>query len=818
MTEHVLRADIHVHSRHSSRPSQWVLQKIGCPESFTEPREIYRLARLRGMDLVTVTDHNSLAGSLEIAELEATFLSEEITTYFPEDGCKMHVLALGISEAHHEEISRLRENVYDLAAYLHAQSIVCVAAHPLYSVNGKLTLEHFERMLLLFRNFELNGARDDVLNALLTRIMAGLTRGDLEFLADKHRREPFGERPWRKNLTGGSDDHSSLNIARAYTEVQGAGSVLEFLQGIEEGKGSARVRPSTPKTMAHNLYAIAYQFYRHKFSLERFVRKDQLLRFIDTILTAPPEQAVRDGVLVRLQGFLSSKRIFSGPARNTSVENLLLKEGRNILSNDPSFRKVVEGRAHGSVSEEAWSSLIAQVTDRVLSHCVGAVLNDLNRASLFGIFHTLGATGSLYTLLAPYFVAFSEFTADRQFGRNCLAHFRKGKGSLPTRLKVAHFTDTFDEVNGVARDLRMEVRIAAEMGKQLTVLSCCKGEDSEQLKHFEAIGTFSLPEYPGLTLSYPPFLRILEYCFAREFTTIHVATPGPMGLCGLAVARILNLPVHGTYHTAFPEYVGELTGDGTMQEIMRRYMVWFYNMMDAVYAPSRSTKEDLVTMGVDSGRIRIYPRGIDVERFNPAKRNGFFAGRFGLKEPGLKLLYVGRISREKGLEVLLEAMERLVHMSKNVHLIMVGDGPALLELKAQSAGLPVTFTGFLDGEDLAQAYASSDVFVFPSTTDHFGNVVLEAQASGLPVVVTGTGGPPENLLPEESGFVVDGGTAEGFATCVARLADDPELLARMGENARNYMLGRSFEATFRETWELFRRDSEPKQCSPTVRS
>ena len=145
-----MRFDGHVHSKHSKRPSAWVLKKIGCPESFAEPLDIYRIACDRGMTHVTITDHNCIEGALEIAHLPNTFVSEEITTYFPEDGCKLHVLAYDIDERQHADIQKCRENVFYLVDYLRAQEIVHVLAHPLYGVNDRLQIEHFEKVLLLF--------------------------------------------------------------------------------------------------------------------------------------------------------------------------------------------------------------------------------------------------------------------------------------------------------------------------------------------------------------------------------------------------------------------------------------------------------------------------------------------------------------------------------------------------------------------------------------------------------------------------------------------------------------------------------------------
>ncbi len=138
-----------------------VLRRIGSPESFTAPLEIYEKARQRGMDFVTISDHNCIRGALEIAHLKNTFLSSEITTYFPEDGCKIHVLVAGVDEAQFRMIQELRANIYDLHRYLTEENIFASVTHPFYRVNGRLTIDHLEKLLLMFRCFEeINGTRD----------------------------------------------------------------------------------------------------------------------------------------------------------------------------------------------------------------------------------------------------------------------------------------------------------------------------------------------------------------------------------------------------------------------------------------------------------------------------------------------------------------------------------------------------------------------------------------------------------------------------------------------------------------------------------
>ena len=243
-----MRVDLHVHSKYSKRPSAWVLKKIGCPESFTEPQDIYRIALARGMTHVTISDHNRIEGALAIAHLPRTFLSEEITTYFPEDRCKLHVLALDITESQHADIQHCRDNVFYLVDYLRAQGIVHVVAHPLYGVNDRLSIEHFEKMLLLFKNFEMNGARNDVANEGLEAVLKALSPDMIEALSDRHGIDPAFPEPWKKNITGGSDDHSSLNIARTlYGDPRRREPDVKVWRALKTGKAGPYDSPPSRK-------------------------------------------------------------------------------------------------------------------------------------------------------------------------------------------------------------------------------------------------------------------------------------------------------------------------------------------------------------------------------------------------------------------------------------------------------------------------------------------------------------------------------------------------------------------------------------------
>lgn len=237
------RADLHVHSQYSDRPSEWFLRRIGAPESFVAPLDVdvYRRAREQGMDFVTISDHNCISGALEIAHLDGVFLSDEVNTYFPEDSCKIHCLVWGISEQQFRMIEELRPNTYELRDFLVADQIAHAVAHPFFRVNGRLTSAHVERLLLLFNRFEaLNGARDRRASELVVMVLRGLTRGWIERAAERHGITPLGPEPWRKTTTGGSDDHSGLYVASAFTATPPAASVAEFLDHLRASGSPSR--------------------------------------------------------------------------------------------------------------------------------------------------------------------------------------------------------------------------------------------------------------------------------------------------------------------------------------------------------------------------------------------------------------------------------------------------------------------------------------------------------------------------------------------------------------------------------------------------
>jgi glycosyltransferase involved in cell wall biosynthesis len=412
----------------------------------------------------------------------------------------------------------------------------------------------------------------------------------------------------------------------------------------------------------------------------------------------------------------------------------------------------------------------------------------------------LSAIAPILVILTPYIYGFHSQAPSRKWLQNL---FKKLTGEIPIALqnrKRAWFTDTLEDVNGVTTTIRKMTAAGAAAGKELVVVASRSNVHVSKIpiKNFRPIGEFELPEYELQKLSFPPILQMLDYVQREQFTEIIISTPGPVGLTALLAAKMLNLPTSGIYHTDFPQYIRILTEDSFLESVAWGYMHWFYGQLDTVFVNSEEYRQSWIKRGFDPAKLKILPRGLDTELFHPGRRDSAFFKQFGPSNGEVRLLYVGRVSREKDLDVLADAYRRLRKEGLPVQLFVVGHGP-YSETLAKS--LPEAFfTGYLKGAELATAYASADVFVFPSTTDTFGNVILEAQASGLPVVVSDSGGPKELVADKANGLITRSHDVDDFTDAIRALVTNRALRKRMANAARDSVIDRSWPRAFEKFW------------------
>ena len=234
---------------------------------------------------------------------------------------------------------------------------------------------------------------------------------------------------------------------------------------------------------------------------------------------------------------------------------------------------------------------------------------------------------------------------------------------------------------------------------------------------------------------------------------LHLTTPGPLGLSALWLARRTGLPIVGSVHGDLEAYAATLSGSARLGRCMGLYLRWMYEQCRTILVPSESVRAMLMARGLDADRLAVWPRGVDTDLFHPARRSDRWREQWRVSDRRPALLYVGRLAREKGLLRLLPLSDGLHHAGLDHRLIFAGDGPLRRELAA--ACPDAVFLGFVGRETVASAYASADLLLVPDETDTAGNVALEAQAAGVPIVGSGRGGLRENLMLNISGLVCD---------------------------------------------------------------
>lgn len=373
-------------------------------------------------------------------------------------------------------------------------------------------------------------------------------------------------------------------------------------------------------------------------------------------------------------------------------------------------------------------------------------------------------------------------------------------------MRVALFTDTLADVNGPARFIQNVAAQARRRGLSLTVLTSTRKPcpDEPNIINVPPRATLPLPRYPELALALPPPHRMMHHVRRLDPQVVHVSTPGPVGLLGVWAARALRRPLLGVYHTDFPAYVERLFRSPRLAGAARLAMRAFYSRFAGVFARSGEYARALERLGLPPDRILPLRPGIDTRLFSPLRRDPVVWDSIpGARSDAVKVLYVGRVSVEKNLPLLVEVW-RGVRAAAEAQLIVVGGGPYLDTMRAALEGHDAVFAGYRFGEELARLYASADLFVFPSATDTLGQVVMEAQCSGLPTLVSDRGGPREMVLEGVTGRVLPADDARAWIDAIVALVRDGPRRRAMGHAASRHMREYSIERSFDDWWSAHR--------------
>ncbi|SEA26692.1 Glycosyltransferase involved in cell wall bisynthesis [Desulfuromusa kysingii] len=763
------QVDLHVHSKYSNHPSEWFLQRLGASESYTEPETIYKLARKRGMDLVTVTDHNRIKASLELVKKhpQHCFSGVESTAYFPEDNCKVHILIYGLDREQFSKIQKKRLNIYKLRDYLKQQDLPCIVAHATYSVNGKLRLEHLEKLILLFNNFEgRNGSRSTLHNDVLSRVLLGLTAADIERLQRKHLIEPWGAEPWKKALTGGSDDHAGFFIGKTSTQAE-AKTPDEFLQQLRLGQTQPQGRQNDFQGLTFAIYKIAFDFSQHKSTAFASSTISDLSGYL---FNENKKLGIRDRL--RLNKMKSQKN-------NAIYQNIvkLIETSRTLNEDDIDARLELLYDCISDISDQYFRSLLTSLNTNIEEMDIIQIIQGLS-SSIPGIF-----------LSIPFFSAFKHMFGEREL----IQSFERkwGKQVSPQPKRILWLTDTLTDLNGVSMTLQTVGKLAEEKGHDIHIMASLSPEQQTDIPSSTLVVpplySFQLPHYEDLDINVPSVLHMLKQIYTFNPDEIYISTPGPVGILGLLIGRMLGTEIKGIYHTDFTMESEAIIAEPAISNMIEQYSRWFFNQVDTLLVPSSEYIQLLKQRGYRYRHMERFKRGLRTEHFKPQR----WSQPASSQRP--KLLYVGRISKDKNLDFLLQVYLRLHDLYPGISLTFAGEGPYLQSLQDQCRHLAeVRFLGRVAYADLPQLYNQHDLFVFPSVTDTFGMAVLEAQACGLPALVSNVGGPKEIVVDGGSGYVLPVDDVQSWVERISLMVEDFSLAGglwqKLGQSARDHIL------------------------------
>ncbi len=725
------KADLHVHSKYSGTSSSFFLQKTQINESYTDPETIYQLAKDKGMDYVTITDHNSIDGVKKLIHKhpEDTFMGVELSVFFPEDQTEVHVLVYDFTESQFEVLNQKRFNIYELREYIFQENLPHAVAHATYSVNHKLTLEHLEKLILLFDSFEtINGCRSSASNKILQQTLRSLDSIKMEALAISHKIPMHHPINCIKGFTGGSDDHSGLWIGHTYTccPAYHLGSFLAALRNKESmamGKnGNYRYMTANFLKITHHCIQNKQPRYSHKLSG----------KITDTFFNAQTLSLWSKFKLMSLYWLSLLKRKEFIPSIIKAIYHLLGK------------RTSMEERINGLYAA------VSKLIDDMVLQAISSLSDDFRSGRLRSLISKSMLLFEALLAVSPFIVTLKEQNQQKKIISQLQDHKLFRQQAIEKR--ILWFTDTFSDLNGVSATLsdiysisqrdRLPVKfVVSEEAQNKTY------NEEKNLIKLQSIYEAPLPFYEQYHLKFPSLLSALQKISEDDPSHIYISTIGPMGLLGLLMANLLHVPVTGIYHTDHTAQVKSLTDQSFIHQCMKAYEQWFFNQMDKVIVHSMAYSNELNAMGISSDKIKWCPKGIDTQtfHFNPQKEKD---------SKVLAMLYTGRISSDKNIEFLLQVFLQLRHKNPNFELWMAGDGPLMHQLdKSFLSDSSIRWFGRLERSKLVELYQKADLFVFPSNSDTFGMSVLEAQLCGLPAIVSNKGGPKEIILDQQTGFV-----------------------------------------------------------------
>ena len=809
--EDVLKIDLHCHDYNSDVPDELIGRILRVPETWLPSERLICELEKNGCNALTITNHNN-ARSCYIQQDKGVdvLTAAEFSCWTPDFEIGIHVLTYGFTPEQEVKLNKLRSNVYAFQEYARRHDIPTVWAHPLYhyAVKKMPPKAFFDKMALIFERFEtLNGQRDTWQNMLVKEWIGRIDGEMIETYSKKFGIDPsvYCTDIYRKSLTGGSDSHTGIfagltgsylylpDLKKRLKSTLKSGLVLEALRnGAIAPFGAHQNTEKLTITFLNYVCQIALNYKDPglmRLLLHKGDTQDKVISFIASNVFSEVQNHKVTMSFVKLfySCMMGEKPSFFKKLLLPSHYHAIFEEAVRIAEADNNAEGDLAGKYYNSILSinNQLNTLLAsrlnkkiadlQLDEKMKTKSPDALLDNLelpisirsytgenDKNSSFDIPGFLD--GLPFPFFASLFVLAAHFTSAKTMfhTRPFLRQFSKYLGKFEQPRRILWLTDTFDDKNGVSMFLQELHKQIKERDLPIDIMTCSsKLRPDEHLLVLSPMSEFELPFYKEQHISIPNFVELHNLFLQGEYDRVICSTEGVMGLCGLYLKHAYTVETSFYMHTDWLMFARKVLNiKGHNLDRVRRLLRFFYNAFDRVLVLNSDQKNWLTghEMNLPSQNVYLTSHWVNAcfSRQDSDKNQ-----LFGLEAETPVLLYVGRVSREKGVLELPLICHQVKTVHRNVRMVVVGKGPALAQLKVEMPD--GVFVDWIEQSKLPAVYSSADLLLLPSRFDTFCNVVLEALSCGLPVIAYNNKGPKDIILHNQCGFLVK--TPNEMAAC-----------------------------------------------------
>jgi glycosyltransferase involved in cell wall biosynthesis len=734
------------------------------------------------MDFVTITDHDSIAGVSELRDLPDILVGEEVTCYFAQDHCKIHLLVWGITQQDHDALQATADDITGVAQYVADHDLAHAVAHPLYRQNDKLDRWHIEQLLLMFRGFEcLNGAHSMGHRKAFEPMLDALDAAEIRRLERLHQMSALYPRPWAKVRTAGSDDHGLLNIGRTWAEFPAdTHTPQQVLQCLRDGLCRPAGEAGSSIKLAHNFYGVGIRYYTKQLADPGgSIRSAVLQRMVGDKPCRGNFALAAAGAAFKARGFLGKIGKTLGlkrraPRGTELLAELLSSAVAQRLDRDNPLRQAISQGIAPLGEHQSLFDFLGDLNRDVAGGIFASVADAIGKGKLGAIFDSVSTVLAHQALQFPYY--FALFHQNQE--RHLLSHLSGRPGQFNhENLRVGVFTDEADSSTAAGYFAQGLADYAETRGLELIVhdLGDASEPSTKYRRRFQPLLHQRLAD-GQFDLKIPPVLEILEWADRQQFDAILVNTCGPMGLCGKLVAQMLRTPLLAVTHDDLPSRILGFTGsDYRCSAAAMAYTKWFFSSVQKTMLRSRAGAEMAERLSIPKARMLHLPPTPQT-RPTVAESDESFWTRLGVQKP-LRLAVPGAVTERKDMQLIANAFVQVCQKNSDAALVVVGNGPWVKLLKESPVKSRIHF------HDSQEIYNRADLLLFPDRNETTAQIVVDAQSAGIPVLASAKGAAQEFMDDEVTGHVLPSDDPGVWATAILRMLADDETRHRMGRIA-----------------------------------